>query len=163
MKILWNSDRRKKWFITLPSPFSGCLDGMSSSGSISASFLVSWFILSCFLLAKFAYPKDACDSLAPLYVQTNAGKRYPLERKFRNAQQGNDSIHPFYVPSMWKWQIYGTSCQFWRDSSLPPLTLRPLRSIMKKPDLSNSWRNSVLNMSLSGVCICIGLLFPQWI
>lgn len=53
--------------------------------------------MSCFLHAKFAYPKDAWDSLAPLYVQTNAGKRYPLERKFRNAQQGNDSIHPFYV------------------------------------------------------------------
>ena len=41
--------------------------------------------------------------MACLYVQTNSGKRYHLERKLRNAQQGNDSSHAFYVKMTTLW------------------------------------------------------------
>eukprot|EP00268_Persea_americana_P061956 TRINITY_DN7898_c1_g1_i12.p1 TRINITY_DN7898_c1_g1~~TRINITY_DN7898_c1_g1_i12.p1 ORF type:complete len:419 (+),score=52.49 TRINITY_DN7898_c1_g1_i12:979-2235(+) len=54
-------------------------------------------------LAKFDYPKDAWDYLARLYTQTNAACRYQIEREIKNADQGNDSIHDFYVKmtSLW--------------------------------------------------------------
>lgn len=50
-----------------------------------------------FQLAKLAHPKVAWDYLARLNVQSNAAKRYHMEWKIRITQQGDDSIHAFYV------------------------------------------------------------------
>lgn len=47
--------------------------------------------------AKFSYPKDAWDYLAKLYTQSNVARRYQLEWEIKNADQGSDSIHNFFV------------------------------------------------------------------
>lgn len=56
-----------------------------------------------FLLAKFVCVQDGRDYLASLYAQTNSAKRYHLETEIRNAQQGDDSIHAFYVKMTTIW------------------------------------------------------------
>ena len=54
-------------------------------------------------MAKFNYPKDAWDHLARLYTQSNPARRYQLEWDIKNADQGNDSIHDFFIKMTALW------------------------------------------------------------
>lgn len=51
--------------------------------------------------------------MARFYTQTNAARRYQLEWEIKNADQGNDSIHDFYVNMTALWdQLALTEPQF---------------------------------------------------